>query len=84
MMKLQRIIGNVIINDIKTRQIVETIPYNMVVGSRKMVNASFKIRGLYQKYNTNNYVVEYQYNSVENIPFELDYGIRSIGKIIKK
>lgn len=81
-MKRQRIKGLAIITDIKTHKNVEKIPFDMVVGGRKIIPVIFKMNGLYHKYNTVNYQITYQYDSVENLKSDLDYGIRSVGKLI--
>ena len=67
-MKRQRIKGLANNTDNKTHKNVEKIPFDMVLGGRKIIHV--------------NYQITYQYDSVENLKFDLDYGIRSVGKLI--
>ena len=47
-MKRQRIKGLAIITDNKTHKNVEKIPFDMVVGGRKIIPVIFKIKLLFQ------------------------------------
>lgn len=82
-MKILNIVGTAKVVEVKSRKLVETIPFNFNVGSKSMVKAQFKYMGLYKKYNTTDYEILYNYEKVTNLPFILNYGIESVGKLVK-
>lgn len=83
-MKIYKVTGFVDVIDKQTRKNVDKIHFSMNVGDVNLIKNLLIYDGLHEKYNTSQYLLKFNYEKVVDIPFILDYGLNSIGKLKKK
>ena len=84
MYNLSRYIGTMNLVNKKSGKLEAEYPFDLRVPNTAMVKAHFKMKGVFDKYNTNNYYVNVKVNSKKKLNIELDYGLNSICKVMEK
>ena len=84
MYKLNRYIGTMSLTNKKTGIVDAEYPFDIKTSSSAMIKVHFKMQGVFDKYNTNNYYVNVNVKSKKKLNVELDYGMESICKVMEK